>query len=377
MKDIQLILQIIKKFIDSPFYPFARDSEGGVAGFFYPADQDGRGDIIINCSYTSLYFTKKENDGTYKYYENIIAWTARPEIHLTYDKCLMKDYRPKKVDKTKIDFNKKWTEFKEIPKKIITEDDLKKMKTLFCIDASGSVGGQKFYHKITKTIFDKFYKLGDIIHLWGSTTKKNNKDQFITWNRNLGAGLNGTNSELIAEIINQEKNSKIEHLIIITDGQVSTTNIDESDKRMKKYNIHFKYVSTYIIGREGNRTVGAPYCRGDPNVTYLYENENSPPKKLASLSQEELNLFDTFHITIKTYNEFNKKYPQLKNVIEAQMFGREADENIKKKLNQLNNNILNNKLTPTQLKDFNEKYNELYNMANGGLRGLDFGAKKI
>lgn len=50
------------KVIDSPFYPFARDSEGGVAGLFYQAEQDGRGDIICNCSYTSLYFTKKEND---------------------------------------------------------------------------------------------------------------------------------------------------------------------------------------------------------------------------------------------------------------------------------------------------------------------------
>ena len=60
---------------NSPFYPFARDSDGGVAGFFYPSDIAGRGDIIFNCSYTSLYFTKKENDGTKKYYENIIAWT--------------------------------------------------------------------------------------------------------------------------------------------------------------------------------------------------------------------------------------------------------------------------------------------------------------
>ena len=42
------------------------------------------------------------------------------------------------------------------------------MKTLFCIDASGSVNGQNFYHKITKNIFDKFYKSGDIIYLWGS-----------------------------------------------------------------------------------------------------------------------------------------------------------------------------------------------------------------
>ena len=74
---------------------------------------------------------------------------------------------------------------------------------------------------------------------------------------------------------------------------------------MKKYNIHFKYVSTYIIESGGNRTVGAPYCTGDPNVTYHYEIENPQPKKLASLSQEELNLLYNLHL-IKTYDEFIK-----------------------------------------------------------------------
>ena len=267
---------------------------------------------------------------------------------------------------------------KKFLKKKITEDDLKKMKTLFCIDASGSVRGQKFYHKVTKNIFDKFYKLGDLIHLWGSSSKKYSKETFINWNNKLEGGLNGTNSELIAEIINQEKTTNIEHLIIITDGKVNTSNIDESDKRMKKYNIHFKYVSTYIIGSGGNRTVGAPYCRGDPNVTYLYENEETEPKKLASLSQEEINLLDKFH-NITNYFEFNTKYVNLKNVIEAQMFGREADNSIINRLKQLKKNIINNNLTSTQLKDFNDKFGELYMMANGGLRnvgGLDFGAKK-
>ena len=59
-------------------------------------------DIIFNCSYTSLYFTKKENDGKYRYYENIIALTARPEIHIKYEKCLIKSYRLKQVNFTKI-----------------------------------------------------------------------------------------------------------------------------------------------------------------------------------------------------------------------------------------------------------------------------------
>jgi hypothetical protein len=37
------------KVINSLFYPFARDSENRFAGFFYPADKNGRGDIIFNC----------------------------------------------------------------------------------------------------------------------------------------------------------------------------------------------------------------------------------------------------------------------------------------------------------------------------------------
>ena len=82
--------------MNSPFYPSVRDSEGGVIGFFYPADIDWGSDIVFNCNYTSLYFTKKENDGTYRYYENIIAWTSGLKIHLKYNHCLKNDYRQKK-----------------------------------------------------------------------------------------------------------------------------------------------------------------------------------------------------------------------------------------------------------------------------------------
>ena len=60
---------------------------------------------------------------------------------------------------------------------------------------------------------------------------------------------------------------------------------------MKNNNIHFKFVSSYIIktGSTPDRSVGAPYCRGDPNVTYLYNSEFNF-EKLASLSQADLRL---------------------------------------------------------------------------------------
>ena len=323
--------------MNSPFYPFARDSEGGVAGFFYPADIDGRGDIVFNCSYTSLYFTKKDNDGTYRYYENIIGWTSRPEVHLKYDNCSIKDYRPKKVN-FKINYNNKWNEYKQIPRKEITESDLLNMKTLFCIDTSGSVGGQTLYHNVTANIFNKFYKKEDIIYLWGSHTKKISEDEFREWNKNKNSGLGGSSSELIADIINGEKNSCIEHLIIITDGQVGTSNIDESDRKMKEYNIHFTYVSTYIIGSGGNRTVGAPYCRGNPNVTYYYKNEANP-EKLASLNQEELDLYENMTQQINNYKDLKEKYNMLNNVIEAQMYGKEKDDLLIKNLNAIKSKI--------------------------------------
>ena len=363
------------KVMNSPFYPFARDSEGGVAGFFYPADIDGRGDIVFNCSYTSLYFTKKENDGTYRYYENIIAWTSRPEIHLKYDQCLIKDYRPKKVNYT-IDYNNKWTEFKELPKKEITEDDLKKMKTLFCIDASGSVGGVTTYHNVTRNIFNKFYKNGDLIWLWGSSTKKQNLSEFRTWNNSRSAGLGGTASELIADIIYNERSSGIEHLVIITDGSVNGGSIDRSDNKMKSYNIHLKFVSTYIIGSGGDRSVGAPYCRGDPSVTYIYNSETSF-EKLASLSHQQINLYQNFD-KISSYSEFISKYDDLKLVIEAQMYGRNKDPDLVRRLEYMKNNILSKSLTQQQKDDFMEKYNLLLKMAEGGLRTgqMDFGAKK-
>ena len=46
------------------------------------------------------------------------------------------------------------------------------MKTIFCVDASGIVGSSTLYHNVTRKIFNNFYKNGDLIHLWGDSTKK-------------------------------------------------------------------------------------------------------------------------------------------------------------------------------------------------------------
>lgn len=78
-----------------PFIPFAKDSDGGITILYYCAESKfGTGDIILDGGYTKL-FINMEKEGTFKYVQNIIGWTARPEVHIIVDKISPKEWRPK------------------------------------------------------------------------------------------------------------------------------------------------------------------------------------------------------------------------------------------------------------------------------------------
>ena len=78
-----------------PFIPFARDSEGGITSFFKLASNKGEGDLIFDGAWTRIFINMKKK-GTYRYFQNIIGFTARPEVHLS-NHINPKEYRPKKV----------------------------------------------------------------------------------------------------------------------------------------------------------------------------------------------------------------------------------------------------------------------------------------
>ena len=89
-----------------------------------------RGDIFIDCGFTKLFINMEKDDTAFSYFQNIASWSARPEIHLFFDKVDVKDWRPKGINYT-IDINKKWTNFQEKQKKI-------DLKSFFAFDNSGS-----------------------------------------------------------------------------------------------------------------------------------------------------------------------------------------------------------------------------------------------
>ena len=175
-------------YILKPFIPFSRDSEGGVSSMFYCADSSGNGDIFIDCGFTK-FFTQIEEDGTFKYIQNIVGRTAHPEIHVRQG-IEPKVFRPKairfQIDKNDLwEFNNQSIRFQTNEQSIFPQINLnylKQLRHIFAIDCSYSVHRNTLYHQELKKIIDEFYHSKDEIYLWGSAMKivtKEELDLFI------------------------------------------------------------------------------------------------------------------------------------------------------------------------------------------------------
>ena len=110
-----------------PFVPFSRDSDGGINSIFY-AGEDGYGDLVFDNSYTKFFLEMKEC-GTFRYVQNVAAWTAAPERCNVIYGVKPRDYRPKAVIYELT--GEKFTDFQKPPL----------FDLVFMIDATGSMGG--------------------------------------------------------------------------------------------------------------------------------------------------------------------------------------------------------------------------------------------
>lgn len=190
------------------------------------------------------------------------------------------------------------------------------MKTLLAVDCSGSISGNKIYFNKLVELRKKYYKSsrGDKFYTWGNSyynKTESEMDDFISNEY----GPDGTYSYYIAEIGRVTKSEKFEHLIIVTNGCVDTGGIDRSDQKVQQYGLQYSYISTYIIGSGGNESVGCPYSRSCPGVTYTIDNYGNEKKK-ASLSREDQKALESIN-SINSWNTFKSKYPNLFNAIRA------------------------------------------------------------
>lgn len=157
-------------------------------------------------------------------------------------------------------------------------------------------------------------------------------------------GHGGTRSELVADIC--QRSSIRDHLTIVTDGRVGTCSIDSSDSKMKSNSIKFKHVTTYAIGNGGDLSVGAPYSRGCPNVTYkvLRIGSEIPQSSLTAQDMATLNGISN----ISSYSEFAVQYKNLESAIQAKTLGTNGDAQLQGALNALSTRINNSGLNSSQ-----------------------------
>lgn len=345
-----------------PFIPLSKDSDGGFNSLFY-CSNGTEGDIIIDCSYTK-FFLELDKTGTPRYLMNICSWLAaieKHEIEKDYPEGAF-NFRPKYID-IKIDWNAKFDRFMK------KENSIKNMKTLFVVDDSGSVFNQDIYfNKITHLIYTNFYEeRGDAFYIWNEDFEKKSLEEIQEF-IDQKDGVKGTNSSLIAKIALLEKQNKFEHLIIITDGDVKQEEIDKSDALIKEYDLHFSFVSTFIIdtGDIKSESVGCPYSRDCPGFTYVVDSQGNQ-REIASLLEEDIQIFNNLN-KIQTYNDFFLKYGNIYRYVRAKCLGKNADEELKTKFINFKKRI---KVQKEKEEDFKNKMKEIEFMVNGGLRNFD------
>ena len=335
-----------------PFIPFSKDSDGGFISAFY-CSKDDKGDIFLDCSYTK-FFLEMGKTGTPRYIQNIVSWLGAPEKHKKKYNCKDgSDYRPKAID-IQINWNDKWNGFKERP---IT--NLKRMKTLFAVDCSGSINNNEIYFKKVHELKTKYYdgSRGDKFFTWGTKYYYKTELEMNTFISNKRGNDNDTLSYNIALIGKEVKNENFQHLIIVTDGEVNSNDIDKCDEIVASNGLQYSYVSTYIIGKNGNESVGCPFSRGSPGVTYIID-EKGNERQQASLSREDKIVLEQIN-SINNWNTFKSKYNNLYNAIRAKCLGKNEDSDLINKLTNLKSRI---KDAGIKQSDFNNKFNRLYKM---------------
>lgn len=214
-------------------------------------------------------------------------------------------------------------------------------KVLIAMDISGSTGGNKFYHKTSKEIIDK-YPNADLL-LWDtrSITGDRAKQDVIRINQNcIGGG--GTDPVLIAKHIIQTNFHG--DLIIISDGQVGTHDIDKVENVLNKNaNWKFNNVECHLIEmtRSGNinMSISCPFTRESTSDVRVYKNEIQVENNVVSI--DDIRVFNDID-TINTLEQFQANSTILERCIVAKTMGLTSVTSLRDSLLAMKKRIIKN-----------------------------------
>ena len=213
--------------------------------------------------------------------------------------------------------------------------------TAIFIDISGSVGGSEIYWEKVDKIVSENKKAKFIV--WDTDTKEVDYKEVLNYIKTK-KGYGGTMISCVASSI-VEKNFNDKNIIIITDGEVSPSDVILSEKRLKGFNIkevecHIIKASSYLYDVDisvplafmRNNTSKLYYTNRD-NETRLVKSINKADyEKLKNITLENvMNNFDMIYDLVNILNMGRSGLPEIKQKLLAirSEFIRLSNQNLK------------------------------------------------
>lgn len=355
-----------------PFVPFMRDSEGGLSALFYPGDKDQKhrvGDILVCGTYTN-FFDKMDKEGTFRFIQNIAAWTTQYESRFISEQSNRENIRPKAIY-FDLDESVKFDGFSNLPPEYLHQNiyvDPRNLEhNLFAIDKSWSVGGSDFYYNYVKNIINDYYKPDDIFMKWDSTAEIVSKNEIEVMIRKK-KGLWWTYPSSIAKALANHHILNVDHLIIITDGKTNTKSVRECDKLLRDNHIKIKYVTAYIITNDDkyDLSVGSSFSRNCGSVTYVI-NKNGNRREYNRVNGIDFSSLEAID-QINDVNGFDHIFKPLFNAVKMKMMGNNIDPDLQNKLKRMEQRIL--KSSGEIAPDIKRKINSIIKMASGLIENI-------
>ena len=165
-------------------------------------------------------------------------------------------------------------------------------------------------------------------------------------------GNGGTSPHVVAEhVVNQKFHG---HLVLATDGQVGTGDVDRCDGLLAEWT--FDKVEVLVIGHGANKSVHVPFCRNSPHET-VYTIDASHEDISELITMEELNSIATIQ-AISTLADWQDKQALIAKGIYAKTVGTVGDAKIRDDLIAMKSRIIRDEaskvttLTSTEIRDF-------------------------
>lgn len=172
-------------------------------------------------------------------------------------------------------------------------------------------------------------------------------------------GNEGARPFVIAEKLASDSSIPREHLILVTNGGVSQSNVERCDQILQNNNIHFKYVTSYIIGIGANLSVDVPFTRGCSSKTIEVHPNHSRRVHIKNFLDQIDN--------INSLDQFKRYSKALFKATIQKVLGTEGDKSLQFKFEELKNRLMKENRLDAKTDHI---LSTLIEWASGGLRNV-------